>query len=99
MRFRPKNLVVSAQPWWPPGHELHNPQMLSERRGNAVQPPDYRQPWDIYRFSPQMDVFFLRGENMNDQTKLLPGDWIVLDVTGKVRVYRAEDFHQIFEAE
>lgn len=68
-----------AQQWWPPGHPNHDPAMLSNRRGNAVDPPDYRRVGDLFSLSrvPGMgdDVFFLRTERGNEQVK--PGDMIV----------------------
>src|SRR5689334_11317407 len=96
-KFRQKPVIVEAQQWFPPGVAGHDPAMLSHRKGNQVNPPDYRQKGDIYCFaegaSPGMggDTYFIRIGGANDNVQLKPGDWIVTGARGEKHVYKPED--------
>lgn len=78
-RFRSRPVDVEAVQWFPPGDPRHDPAMLSHRRGNAVDPPDYRRAGDLYQFSEIRgmgdDIFMLRTPK--GDLKVAPGDWIV----------------------
>ena len=97
MSYRQRQITVDAKQWWPPGDDRHDPAMLSDRKGNAVSPPDFRRPWDIYRFDRTMDIYFLRGATINDHTKLNPGDYVVTDASGGKHALSPKDFEARYE--
>jgi hypothetical protein len=91
MKYRKKPVVIEALQWFPPGDERHDPSLLSDRKGNRVDPPDYRQRGDIYCFAPGMskgyggDIYLICMEKNGDSIRLEPGDWICTqEVNGKL---------------
>lgn len=98
-KFRKKPVVIDAQQWWPPGDTRHDPSMLSDRKGNAVDPPDFRQPGDLYQFSKITgmgdDAFFIK--TLEGSLKVSPGDWIITSVAGEKYPCKPEIFAQTYE--
>lgn len=100
MKFQKRPIIVDADQWFPPGDSRHKPEMLSHRKGNTVNPPDYRQTGDIYCFaegaSPGYggDIYFIRVGGPNDNLQLKPGDWVITDENGVKTVCKSD----IFEA-
>lgn len=100
--YRTKSVVVQASQWFPPGDPRHDPSMLSHRKGNTSDPPDYRQTGDIYAFaegmSPGMggDIYSIRVGGPNDNINLEPGDWIITS-HGRKSVCKADAFEQAYE--
>lgn len=84
-KYRKKPIVVEAVQWWPPGDPRHDPAMLSDRKGNTVDPPDYRRVGDLYQFTtiPGMgdDMFFIKTRE--GEMRVTPGAWIVTGVEGE----------------
>ncbi len=84
-KYRKKPVVIEAVQWWPPGDERHDPAMLSHRKGNAVDPPDYRKPGDLFQFSTIAgmgdDVFMIK--TLEGDMRVSPGDWIITGVKGE----------------
>ena len=84
-KFRMKPVVIEAEQWFPPGYGRHNPAMLSHRKGNSVDPPDYRQVGDLYQFSTIKghadDIFFIR--TLKGDMVVSPGDWVITGVDGE----------------
>jgi len=100
MKFRKKPVVIEAVQWWPPGDSRHDPTMLSDRKGNAVDPPDYRQPGDLYQFSTIKgmgdDIFMLK--TLEGDMRVSPGDWIITGVAGEKYPCKPDIFEQTYEA-
>lgn len=102
-KFRKKPVVVDAQQWWPPGDPRHDPAMLSRRKGNQVNPPDYRQSGDLYCFaegaSPGYggDIYFIRTGGPNDNVQVHPGDWIITGVKGEKYPCKPDIFVATYE--
>jgi len=100
MKFRKKPVVIEAVQWWPPGDSRHDPTMLSDRKGNAVDPPDYRQPGDLYQFSTIKgmgdDIFMLK--TLEGDMRVSPGDWIITGVAGEKYPCEPDIFEQTYEA-
>ena len=101
-KFRKKPVIVEATQWFPPGDPRHDPTMLSHRKGNSVNPPDYRQPGDLYQFSEIRgmgdDIFMIRtGEGSSSDVQVHPGDWIITGVKGEKYPCRADIFEQTYE--
>ena len=101
MKYRKKPIVIEAVQWFPPGDQRHEPSMLSHRKGNAVDPPDYRQSGDIFCFcegaSPGMggDTYFIRIER--DNVQVHPGDWIITGVKGEKYPCKPDIFAATYE--
>lgn len=99
-KFRKKPVVIDAVQWWPPGNPLHDPALLSHRKGNAVNPPDYRQIGDLFRFSsvPGMgdDIFLLA--TLEGDMRVSPGDWIITGVKGERYPCKPDIFEQTYDA-
>ncbi|PZW41605.1 hypothetical protein LX95_01286 [Mesonia algae] len=72
---------VEAKQWWPPTDERHDSSMLVDRKGNNVNPPDYRQIGDLYQFSkiPGYGDDKFMFETANGKVNINPGDWILTD--------------------
>lgn len=76
--------------------------MLSHRRGNAVDPPDYQQTGDLYQFSEVKGmgvdgIFFIRTGGPNDNIQVHPGDWIITGANGEKNLCRASAFPDTYE--
>lgn len=102
-RYRKKPIVIEAVQWFPPGDERHDPSMLSDRKGNTVDPPDYRKSGDLYQFTTIKgmgdDVFFIRTGGPNDNVQVHPGDWIITGVQGEKYPCRPDIFEATYELE
>lgn len=100
-KFRKKPVVVEAQQWWPPGDSRHDPAMLSHRKGNQVDPPDYRQDGDLWQFSTIRgmgdDVFMIRTGGSNSDVQVHPGDWIITGVKGEKYPCKPDIFDSTYE--
>jgi len=102
-KYRKKPVVVEAQQWFPPGAPQHDPAMLSHRRGNSVDPPDYRRKGDIFCFAEGMnpgyggDIYLIQIDGRNDNIEIKPGDWIVTDAQGNKSVCKPGDFDATYE--
>lgn len=104
MKYRKKPIVVDAVQWWPPGDPRHDPSMLSDRKGNAVDPPDYRQSGDLYAFSKIKgmgvdDVYLIRTGGPNDNVTVHPGDWIITGIKGEKYPCSNDIFMATYEPE
>src|SRR5688572_27164842 len=101
MKFRKKPVVIDAVQWFPPGDPRHVPEMLSHRKGNAVDPPDYRQDGDLWQFStiPGMgdDIFMIRTPD--GSLRVSPGDWIITGVKGEKYPCKPDIFAATYESE
>lgn len=99
MKFRKKPIVIEAVRWWPPGDDRHDPSMLSDRKGNTVTPPDYRQPGDLFQFSkiPGMgdDVFMIK--TLEGDMRVSPGDWIITGIKGEKYPCKPDIFEATYE--
>jgi len=99
MKFRKKPVVIDAVQWFPPGDERHDPAMLSHRKGNQVDPPDYRQDGDLWQFSPIKgmgdDIFMLR--TLEGELRVSPGDWIITGVKGEKYPCKPDIFEATYE--
>ena len=101
-KYRKKPVVVDAVQWFPPGDDRHDPSMVTWRKGNAVNPPDYRQKGDIYPFcmiggKAVDNVFFIRVGGPNDNVTVHPGDWIITGVNGEKYPCRPDIFEKTYE--
>lgn len=100
-RFRKKPIVIDAVQWWPPGDPRHDPAMLSDRKGNTVNPPDYRQPGDLFQFTKIKgmgdDKFFIH--TLEGNMEVSPGDWILTGVKGEKYPCKPDIFEAIYEPE
>lgn len=100
-KFRKKPVVVEAQQWWPPNDPRHDPSMLASRKGNSVDPPDYRQVGDLYQFSKIKgmgdDVFFVK--TLEGDLQVSPGDWIITGVKGEKYPCKPDIFEATYEQE
>lgn len=100
-KFRKKPVVIEAEQWFPPGHPQHNPAMLTRRKGNTVNPPDYRQVGDLYQFSTIRGmgdyVFMIR--TLEGSLTVSPGDWIITGVKGEKYPCKPDIFEATYEPE
>lgn len=100
MKFRKKPVIIEAKQWFPPGHEGHDPEMLSNRRGNCVEPPDYLQSGDLFA-SPGSDVpgfparFFVK--TLEGNMRVSDGDWIITGVKGEKYPCKPDIFEATYE--
>lgn len=103
MKYRKKPVVIEAQQWFPPGDERHDPSMLSHRKGNQVDPPDYRQDGDLFCFADGMgpewggNIFFIRTGGSNSDVQVHPGDWIITGVKGEKYPCKPDIFEATYE--
>lgn len=104
MQFRKKPIVIEARQWWPPGDERHDPSMLIDRKGNSVNPPDYRQVGDLFLAikggMPNIggdDLFMVR--TLEGDLKVSPGDWIIIGVKGEKYPCKPDIFEATYELE
>lgn len=99
MKFRKKPVVIEAVQWFPPSDARHDPSMLSHRKGNTVDPPDFRQPGDLFQFSefPGMgdDIFLIR--TLEGDMRVSPGDWIITGVKGEKYPCKPDIFEATYE--
>lgn len=97
--FRKKSFVVEAKQWFPPGDSRHDPSMLSHRKGNTVDPPDYRQVGDLYQLSTIKgmcdDVFMIK--TLEGDLKVSPGDWIITGIKGEKYPCKPDIFAESYE--
>ena len=103
MKFRKKPVVIEAQQWWPPGDDRHDPSMLTHRKGNAVNPPDYRQDGDLFcaideKYGQGPSVFMIRTGGSNSDVQVHPGDWIITGVQGEKYPCKPDIFEKTYEA-
>lgn len=103
-KFRKRPVVIEAQQWWPPGDTRHEPLMLSHRKGNTVDPPDYLRLGDLrlgdlFQFSRIVgmghDVFFIK--TLEGDMKVSPGDWIITGVKGEKYACKPDIFEMTYE--
>ena len=98
-QYRKKPVVIEAMQWWPPSDPRHDPSMLSHRRGNAVDPPDYRQDGDLWQFSEIPgygdDRFMIR--TLEGDLKVSPGDWIITGIQGERYPCKPDIFAATYE--
>lgn len=102
MKYRKKPVIVEAKQWFPPGHEQHDPSMLVHRKGNTVNPPDYRRVGDLYlAFEGGLpniggdDIFMVR--TLEGNLKVSPGDWIIIGVKGEKYPCKPDVFEATYE--
>lgn len=97
MKYRKKPVVIEAHQWFPPGDERHDPNMLTVRKGNSVNPPDYRQLGDLYQFHDgfRSQIFFIHTLEGNMRVK--PGDWIITGIAGEKYPCKPDIFEQTYE--
>lgn len=102
MKFRKKPVVIEAQQWFPPGDTHHDPAMLVWRKGNAVEPPDYRQPGDLYEAIPGGQhglggpaVYLIK--TLEGDMKVSPGDWIITGVKGEKYPCKPDIFEATYD--
>ncbi len=103
MKFRKKPVVIEAQQWFPPGDERHDPSMLVHRKGNTVNPPDYRQVGDFYCAIPDgrhglggNAVYMIR--TLEGGMRVSPGDWVIIGVNGEKYACKPDIFEATYEA-
>lgn len=98
-QFRKKPIVIQAEQWFPPGDPRHNPAMLSDRKGNSVDPPDYRQPGDLYQYSkvPGMGDHIFLVKTLEGDLTVSPGDWIITGVAGEKYPCKPDIFEATYE--
>lgn len=103
-KFRKKPVVIEAQRWFPPEDPRHDPTMLTHRRGNAVDPPDYRQPGDLFCAIPGNipniggpAVYMIRTGGSNSDVQVHPGDWIITGVKGERYPCKPDIFEATYE--
>lgn len=98
-KFRKKPVVIEAVQWFPPGDERHDPTMLSHRKGNSVDPPDYRQKGDIFQFStiPGMGDHIFMIATLEGHLKVSPGDWIITGVQGEKYPCKPDIFEATYD--
>ena len=101
-RFRKKPVVIEAQQWFEPGHEQHDSSMLADRKGNQVNPPDYRQTGDLYLGLrgglPNVggpDVYMIR--TLEGNMRVSQGDWIITGIQGEKYACKPDIFEQTYE--
>lgn len=98
-KYRKKAVVIDAVQWFPPGDDRHDPSMVVHRKGNTVDPPDYRQTGDLFQFSTIKgmgeDIFMLR--TLNGDVKIDPGEYIVTGVQGEKYPCKPDIFEAIHE--
>lgn len=99
MKFRKKPVVIEAVQWFPPGDERHDPTMLSHRKGNAADPPDYLQIGDIWQFStiPGMGDHIFMIKTLEGDLKVSPGDWIITGVQGEKYPCKPDIFEATYD--
>lgn len=99
MKFRKRPVVIEATQWFPPDDPRHDPSMLSHRKGNTVNPPDYRQKGDLFQFSTIKgmgdDIFMI--ETLEGALKVSAGDWIVTGIAGEKYPVKPEIFEATYE--
>lgn len=99
MKFLKKPVIIEAEQWFPPGDSRHNPAMLSHRKGNSVNPPDYRQAGDLFQFSPIKgmgdNIFMIR--TLGGDLRVSPGDWIITGVKGEKYPCKPDIFEATYE--
>jgi hypothetical protein len=97
--YRKRPVVIEAEQWFPPGDDRHNPGMLSHRKGNTVDPPDYRKVGDLYQFTTIKgmgdDIFMIRTPR--GDLRVSPGDWIITNVDGTKYSCERELFELLYE--
>jgi hypothetical protein len=102
VKFRKKPVIVEAKRWFPVGDERHDPSMLSHRKGNAVDPPDYRKDYDLYRVSEMKgygdDIYMIRTGGSNSDVQVHPGDWIITGIKGEKYPCKPDIFAATYEA-
>lgn len=98
-QFRKKPIVIQAEQWFPPGDPRHNPAMLSDRKGNSVDPPDYLQPGDLYQYSkvPGMGDHIFLVKTLEGDLTVSPGDWIITGVAGEKYPCKPDIFEATYE--
>lgn len=98
-KFRKKPVVIEAVQWWPPGDPRHDPSMLTHRKGNAVDPPDFRQVGDLWQFTTIRgmgdDIFHVR--TLEGDLRVSPGDWIITGVKGEKYPCKPNIFEATYE--
>ena len=100
MKVRKKPVIVEAQQWWPPEDERHDPSMLVHRKGNAINPPDYRQVGDLYcaiRGDMGMGPAVYMVRTLEGDLKVSPGDWIITGVKGEKYPCKPDIFEATYE--
>lgn len=100
--YRNRSIVVEAKQWWPPSDERHDPLMLVQRKGNSVEPGDYRRVGDLYLgFEGGVpgiggeDVFMIR--TLDGDLKVSPGDWIITGLQGEKYPCRPDIFEATYD--
>ena len=75
--FRARSITITAQRWFPPGDERHDPLMLKTSKQG-----DHRQVGDLYLLHPGgapgiggSDVYMVRTPS--GDARVNPGDWII----------------------
>lgn len=103
MKFRKKPVVIEAVQWWPRGDARHDPSMVVHRRGNQVDPPDYRQTGDLFlAFDGSLpkvggsDIYMIR--TLEGDVRVSPGDWIITGVKGEKYPCKPDIFEATYEA-
>ena len=100
MKYTQKPIEIEADQWFPPGDERHAPEMLSHRKGNSVNPPDYLQNGDLFA-SPSTDIdgfptsYFV--QTSMGKMKVFPGDWIITRNNGSRCPCDSDTFSAIYE--
>lgn len=100
-KFRKKPIVIDAQQWFEPGHPQHDPTMLTDRKGNQVSPPDYRQVGDLYLAFPGgpplggSTVYMIR--TLEGDMRVSPGDWVITGVKGEKYACKPDIFEMTYE--
>ena len=99
MKYQKKPLVIGAIQWFPPGDDRHIPALLSHRKGNQVNPPDYRQVGDIFQFSTIRgmgdDIFLIK--TLEGDLKVSPGDYIIKGIKGEIYPCKPDIFEESYE--
>jgi hypothetical protein len=103
MKFRKKPVVIDAQQWFEPGHERHDPAMITHRKGNTVTPPDYRQDGDLFcairgDLGQGPAVYMIRTGGSNSDVQVHPGDWIITGVKGEKYPCKPDIFEATYES-
>lgn len=100
-KYRKKPVVIEAKQWFPPPDERHDPSMVVERKGNQVDPPDYRQVGDLYCAMPVMPgfntvaIYMIR--TLEGDMKLSPGDYVVIGVHGEKYCVKPDIFEASYD--
>lgn len=100
-KYRKKPVEIEAQQWFPPGDDRHDSTMLSHRKGNTVDPPDYRQVGDLYlafkaEVQGQPDTYMIK--TLEGSLKVSPGDWIITGVQGEKYPCKPDIFEATYDA-